>query len=527
MPSIRFQPSTTDSFGAPGVYVKQLAVPAPLRGVFLGTTGFVGKCVKGPVNKLVRCDSYQRFIDVFGGRDYGVNGGAVVGDVWWALQCKQWGTFYVVRAAAAAAVAASFDAETAAGGGGTAVLHIVARSVGAWGNNVAWKVLAASNGVATSFNLAIQDRNSGRNYLHENLSINGSDDNLAATVGGDDATPIVLTKLASGRPVNNAANTDGADANGYTLLGQTVAAFTSVAGSDGAIADTDYTAAGGPMETLHGARGIDYKAVAGRSNTAIKTKVYALAPTANLSAWGICPDDSTVTDTTWETEVATYRDRHIFPVFNHPTYVDPVTGAQAVGEPHIHLGSVLSQTLPDVHPGVSDTAPLNTGIVSLAFSLTDAQRDALDAAGSTFLNQDLDENNNFVWLFGNGRTADLTVNNSQIDGERSKNYLISGLAQRMRGDQNKPNTATARAKRKGAFSGWLTELAEAERFVQKDSNGNPSFLILNNDEVNTPADWAAGIQRDLVQIQLIPKNLYLQLQVEAGTDVTITQQPQS
>ena len=523
MPQVRFQNSNNDSFGAPGVYVKQVAVPAPLRGVFLGTTGYVGKCVKGPINKLVRCDSYQRFKDVFGERDYGVNGGAIIGDVWWALQCKSVGIFYVIRAAAAAAVVASFDAETAAGGGGTAVLRIAARNAGAWGNGVKFKVLAASNGVATSFNLSILDTNNGKTYLFENLSINGTDDNLDATVGGDDATPIVLSKLANGRPVNNAAGIDGADTNGYTALGQVVTAFGSVAGADGVIADADYTAANGPMESMHAARGVDTKLVAGRSNAAIKTKIFALAPTANLSAWAICPDNAAVTDTAWETEIASYRDRHIFPVFNHPSYVDPVTGAITVGEPHAQLAADLSQILPDVHPGVSETSSLHTGIVSLAFTLTDAQRDALDAAGSTFLNQDLDENNNQVWLFGNGRTADLTVNNSQIDGERSKNYLISGLAQRSRGDQNKPNTPGARAKRKGAFSGWLTELAEAERFVQKDGNGVPQFQILNNDEVNTKTDQAAGIQRDLVMIQLIPKNLYLQLQVEAGTDVVITQ----
>jgi hypothetical protein len=99
MPQPRFQTSINDAFGAPGVYIKPLAVTAPVRGVFFGVTGLVGQVVRGPVNTAVRCDSFQRFTDVFGGRDYGVNGGSIISDVWWALQQKQFGTFYVVRVA--------------------------------------------------------------------------------------------------------------------------------------------------------------------------------------------------------------------------------------------------------------------------------------------------------------------------------------------------------------------------------------------------------------------------------------------
>lgn len=523
MPAPRFLSSTSDQFGAPGTYVKELAVTAPLRGVFRGITGFVGECVRGPVNKLVRCDSYQRFIDVFGERDYGIGGGTLRGKIWWALQQKRWGIFYAVRAAAAAAAVASYNAESAAGGAGTEILKISAANPGLWGNDVQWKVEAASNGDANYFNLRIKLY--GKAYLYENLTVAGTADNTLAVLKPDDATPIALTKLAAGRPVNSAATTDGADANGYINLGATNAGYTSVAGTDGAIADADFTGTGKAMETMHAARGIDTKLVAGRSNTNIKTKIFQLAPTANLSLWLVTPDDETVSDTTWETEVASYRDRHVVPVFNHPYFVDPVTSVETIGEPHAQLASVLSQIEPDVHPGVADTAELNQGVTRLYNELSDAQRDALDAAGSTFITRDLDVNNNDIVLFGNGRTADLTVNNSQVDGQRSKYFLITGLAARMRGDEKRPNTPTARAKRKAAFEGWLTELAEAGRFVDVDPvTLAPQFDVKNNDEVNTKTDWAAGIQRDLVRVRLIPKSLYLELEFQAGTDVVIAEQ---
>lgn len=517
MPQPRFQNSLSDQFGAPGVYIKELAVSAPVKGLFRGITGIGGECVRGPTGKFVVINSLQRFVDVFGGRDRGINGGTVNGKIWALLQNKQFGLLYIVRAVASDAVTASFNAETAAGGGGTEVLHIAASSLGAWGNDVQWKVLAASNGVSTSFNLSIKLY--GKSYLYENLSINGSDDNLAVTVGADDATPIVLTKLASGRPVNSAPSTDGADANGYINLGQTVASFTSVSGSDGTIADADFTGTGKVMEILNGTRGIDTCLIAGRSNSAIKTKALALAPTANSRLWLVCPDSSSISVSTAITEVSTLRERHIVYVFNHVTDVDPVTGGQVTSEPHGYLASVLSQIEPDVHPGVAETADLTRGVVKLANELGDPDRDSLDAAGITFFNRDLDQNGNEVWLFGNGLTTDLTTNNRQIDGQRMKYFLISGLATRMRGDEKKPNTPTIRAARKAAFEAFLTELALAGRFVNTDDNKVPQFEVKNDAQVNAPSDVQAGIQRDLVRVQLIPKNLYLQLQVQIGVNV--------
>lgn len=522
MPNIRFQSSTSDQFGAPGTYVQQRAVSAPVRGIFLGTTGFVGECVRGPANKLVFCSSYQRFVEVFGERDYGINGGALRGQVWWDLQQKVIGKFYVVRVAAAAATTATFEFETAAGGGGTAVLRVSARAQGAHGNDIAINIGASSSGVANAFNLTMKLYKTTQ--VFKDIDISGTNDNTLVVIGSDDATPIVITKLAAGRPSNTVASADGADSTGFVKLGQTgVSGFTGVAGSDGSVADSDFTVGSGPMDTMNAARGIDFKIVSGRSNSAIKTKIFALAPTAYLSAWGICPDSASVTDTSWTTEVANYRHRAIFPVFNHPYYVDPVTSVEVVGSPIAQLACVLSQTEPDIHPGVSDTAELNQGITRLQFELTDAQRDNLDLNGSSFMNRDVDDSNNNVILFGNGRTSDLSDNNAHIDGERSKNFLITGLARRMRGDEKRPNTVLSRAKRKGAFEGWLTQLAEAERFVDRDEDLKPQFEVKNNDEVNTPTDRKRGIQRDLVRIALIPKNLYLQLQIEAGTSVTITE----
>ncbi len=523
MPQPRYQSGLSDQFGAPGVYIKELGISAPIAGIFKGVTGITGECVKGPVGKIVYCQSYQRFVDVFGGRDKGINGGTVIGKIWQTLQGKQFGMLAVTRAAAAAAVAASFTLETAAGGAGAAVFTLTATSPGTWGNDVMFKVVNASNGVATSFGLLVQLY--GKNYLYDNLSYNSTDDNGALVVGSDDATPVVLTKILPGRPNNSIALTDGADVNGYQKLGTVTAGFVVVTGTDGAIADTDFTGTGKAMELLNAERGVDHCLVANRSNSAIKTKILALAPVANNRLWLSCPDNETISLATAVTEVGTLRDKHIVYCFNHEYIVDPVTGAQIIDEPHGWMASILSQTDPDVHPGVVETSDLTKSVVRQYNSLADADRDLCDANGITFFNRDLDQSGNAVWLFGNGRTTDLAVNNAQIDGQRSKFYLVAGLAQRMRGDEKKPNTKAIRAARAAAFTGWLTELALGGRFVALDPVSNvPLIEVKNGLEVNVQTDWDAGIQRDLVRAKLIPKNLYLQLQVQIGTTVTFTLQ---
>lgn len=517
MPAPRFV--SNDLFGAPGVYVRELRPTAPVRGQLRNTVGIVGQCVRGPVNVPIECTSYGRFLAVFGGRDYGA-GGAVIGKVWEALQNKPIGKFVVVRAAAAAAAVASFDWETAAGGAGTAVLRIAATSPGLWGNDVSFKVTAATDGDANKFNLTI--RYLGTFTTYENLNIFGSNDNLALVVGTDEANLVVLTKLAAGRPVNTAAGVDGADTEGYVNLGETVSGFTSVAGTEGSIADTDYTGAGKAMEILANQKAIGIRYVAGRSNAAVKAKLLALAQAANEGLWLFCPDSSSVTVSTWNTELATMRDDRAVGVYNHPKTRDPDTGEVVTVEPHAWLAGVLSQTEPDVHPGVVDNAPYLAGIVGLTHeSLALGDYDALDAAGSTVLERTTDEAGNTIFAFANGVTTDLAANNRQLDGRRQKDFLISGIIQRARGDQFRPNTRKRRLARQADISAWLTELAKAERFVRSDAGGKPLFTYTNDESVNPAGDVDSGIQRDLVRIKLIPMNLVLSLQIEAGTNVDV------
>jgi len=509
---------TSDNFGAPGIYIREVTPSRPVRGNINTAVGIAGQCVRGPVGRAIEITGFARFAEVFGERDYGA-GGAIIGEVWKFLLNKPFGKLIVVRAAAAAAVVASFTAETAAGGGGTAVLRIDASSVGLWGNSVRWKVSAATDGDANKFNLEI--RYLARRKLYENLNISSTNDNTAAVVGDDDGRLITLTKLAAGRPVNNANGVDGADSEGFTLLGQTVAAFTSVAGTDGSIADSDFTGTGGPIEILNGYKGVGTAAVAGRSNSAIKTKINTVAAAANDRLWLIVPDSSSVTVSAARTDVANFRNGRVVYCFNHTVTLDPQTAQKITVEPHSWMASDLSQTDPDVHPGDADNRALKAGIISLTYeALTDLDYDDLDRDGISALERD--DEGLFTWV--SGLTTSLESNRRQLDGRRTKDYLISGITSRLRGSKYKPNTRARRRSDAAAVSGWLGGLARIERFVAIDEDsGAPQYTVANDDSVNNANDQAAGIQKMLTRIRTIPMNLIVELLFEGGTDVTVTE----
>jgi hypothetical protein len=508
---------TSDAFGAPGIYVRELTPSRPIRATVAGKRGVIGQCVRGPVGRAIEITSYARFAEVFGERDYGA-GGAIIGEVWKSLINKPFSPMVVVRAAAAAAVTASFTLETAAGGAGTPVLRVDASSPGIWGNDVRVKVSAASDGDANHFNLEVKYL--ARSAKYQNLDISGTNDNTALVIGDDDGRLVTLTKLAAGRPVNNAIGVDGGDTEGFINLGETVASFTSVAGTEGTIADTDFTAVGGPMEIVNGYKGIGPRYVAGRSNSVIKAKVLTLAASLNEGLWLICPDASNTAQATAITEVGTNRHKRLAYCFNHPVTLDPNTAQKITVEPHAWMAADLSQLDPDGHPGVEEAAEWKVGIIGLTLEgLQPGDYDALDLAGINALERN--EDGNIVWV--SGVTTSLVNNDRQIDGRRTKDFLLSGITSRLKGSKYKPNTVERRESDRGALTAWFNGLARISRYIDKSASGKAKASVSNGSDVNTDAGRAAGVQKTLVRATLIPMNLVLNVLFEAGTDVTFTE----
>lgn len=519
MPLIRYV--TTDAAGAPAVYIRERQ-PSPItRGLNRNRVGLAGTAIRGPANVAVDISSARRFAEVFGGRDQG-GGGAIASELWKALLGKPFGPTTMVRVVPAAAVAASFTVESAAGGAGTAIATIAATSPGIWGNNVGWKVSAATDGNANHWNLTL--RYLGTYVTYQNLDTTTGQDNTAIVLGSDYANLVVITKLANGRPSNSTASTDGADADGYTLLGQTVSGYTSVSGTDGSLADTDFTGTGKAMEILNARADLAACVVAGRSNSVVKAKAYALAPSCR-GLWLITPDSASVSYSTFVTEVASYRHGRVVPCFNAPNYTDPTTDELVAGEASVAMASMLSQIEEDVHPGAAANAIHNAAIRSLAFeNLVAGDFDAIDAAGISYLERDIGTGGQVQYTWGNAVTASLAENDRQLTGRRAKDFLIAGIAQRLKADVFEPNTASRRESSRSSVLTWLQGLAREERFVDVDEDTKePLCTVENGLDVNSRADRRQGSQRMAVRGQLIPHQLRVGLDIEFGTDVTINE----
>ena len=258
MPAPLFTTNPAEFTRLEGLYVYETTPPGFIRGVSLGTAAVFGRCVRGPVDTPLEITSESRFLEVFGGRDYGA-GGTLIGHIWRDLLNKPFGKLIVCRAADADATTTSFTHETAADGAGTAVLKIEASSPGAWSNGlVYWQVVDATDGNANHFNLMVKYL--GKTTTYENLSIYSTDDNLLETLGDDEGNVVVLTKVAAGRPINSASVTETEfaavrDSDGWVPLGL-ITGWTAVAGSDGTIAAADYTGTNRALDQVKAYRGV-------------------------------------------------------------------------------------------------------------------------------------------------------------------------------------------------------------------------------------------------------------------------------
>jgi hypothetical protein len=493
-----------------GVYIKETTPPAGITEQSLNVVGVFGKTLKGPDYPVV-ITSESRLVEVFGA---GYLNGVRVNDVHTSLLNKGMAQIVVNRVRAAAAVKASFTLETAAAGGGTAIARIDASSVGTWGNSIRFNVRAATDGNANHWNINFIDDITGRSFLYENLDTTTGNDNLALKIGTDDGRLIDIVKLASGRPVNNAAGVDGADADGYVNLGETVAAFTSVAGTDGSVADSDYTGTAKPLQNIASYPGIAVVYCAEYSSATVKSGMETAAAASSDRMFLIGADSESVNVTSAITDVADYRSDRIVYCYNHVYTIDPITGTEILVRPESWLAGVLANTDVDIHPGEEDTKRYLAGITKLyqpAISRGDYV--LLRAAGICALEIDLGSP-----VFVSGMTTSVNPSLTQITRRRMTDFLQLSAAYALRFHVKKKNTIERRRAINGTLKGWLEGLARAGRVVDKNDDGSGAFEI-DGEILNNPTDRGNGIERILMRVRLIGHMLHVVLQTEIGTGV--------
>ena len=477
--------------GLEGVRANEVAQPGSIQGVSINLMGLVGKCVRGRVDKPIRVTNFARFVEVFGGRDI-VDKGALVGEVWKAMLYKDVGEFVVRRVAAAAAVTATKNASDAVP---TAIIRIDASSPGTWGNGVTYSIEAASNGVATAFNLRVIWR--GQEQIYQDLSCNGTDDNLATTIGDDDGNLVVVTKLASGRPVNAA---------GVALL----------AGTDGVIAATDYNNALTDMANSKDARYIcvpesleDTVAAAAQAtfNGQIVTAAGASA-TKVFFTWDGKPANSKAQATAAVSAQITTRSDRIFYAVNATKIVDPITGGKIWQGPHVWAAALASATDYNDHLGQPENERLTAAIKELQFETFDdagTELKALRDAGAS----SLERRDTGAVGFHSAVTTSLANGKTELARRRSADFLIQsaalGLKQYLRKHLTDKNIRDLNA----AMVGFSNDLKENRATIVKGYTVDTTM--------NTPATLAKNQYTVLWVVGLVGHFLEIYLAVDART----------
>lgn len=509
MGDVYFTTNPAEFSRLPGLYVSERLPAGFIRGVNLGTVALATKCVRGPLDPQIITSS-GRFTEIYGERDYG-SGGSVIGQGWLALVNKPFGTLVIRRVAASDAVKASFTDETAAGGGGTAVLRIDASSVGAWGNNVQYKISAATDGVANHFNLTVKYL--GQQVIYENCDITTGNDNLAAKVGADPARFVDLVKLADGRPVNTAASTDGAGADSFRNLGLTgVSGFAGVAGSEGTLAVTDYNAGMNDIAVFPNVGVCLVPEIVTGSAATFHSNLVTLAASVSdriFLTWAQAHGQAVATEAAQVTSQITTRSDRIVWCYNSPYTLDPKTAAEVQTAPHVWMASILSQIDVDVHAGAFETVAYLAGITRVTNNaLTRPDLITLQDAGICQLERTSDG-----FQFRSAVTTDLTDGKTELARRRACDFLQLSAASRLRYYVKRKNTPTNRAAAASELIAFSEDLRSRERVIED--------YEIDQESVNNDAQRARGEEHILWRVKLIGHILSLVLETDIGTGTII------
>jgi len=476
-----------------GLYIKERPPAATIQGVALNAVGVVGETLRGPVDTVVPIGSEAEFVSIFGGRDHNGDGtGTLVNKVWKALLNKPFGQLYVVRAAAAAAVAAT---TTLASSAPADTIRVDAASVGAWGNDIFIAIKNATDGDSNKFNLEVTYL--GNVITYENLDVHSSGtDNTLAVIGNSNTNLIKVTKLASHRPANVSSFQLGTGGSAAT------------AGSDGSIADSDFTASSRGVNLLVNYRGPDVVFIAERSSSTLRSYLNTVSATVADRVFLTCPDDETKGVSDAQSDLSAIDNDRLIYCFNHAYTVDPEVASEILTSPDAWMGSILSQIDVDIHPGEEDTKKFTAGITRLyneGYSRSDYI--TLRKAGVCALEKD------DGFAFVSGVTTSLVPGKEQITRRRMTDFLQLSVADFLKHSVKKKNTDTRKKANAGVIQSFLDDLQKQERVV-KASDVDPDIL-------NNPDDEANGIVRILMTVKLIGHMLEIVLETEIGTAVTV------
>ncbi len=462
------------------IVIAETAPPANIRGASSNVAILVGQFQRGP-HTLEEIGSVGELYEAYGNSSHkGIL----------ALKGKKFGRLKIIRVEATSSVKAT-KIFNDGGGSPVDIISFTAKFKGVYGNNI--KVTIAA-GTSSGKKYTIQDTNAGAvlpTEVYDNIAIASVTSTTFAASKLVDAAVLAI----SAEPANAAA--------------------TSLAtGSDGSVANADYSAAidKAGVELAGNVLFLDeYNAT---RNGYMKQHV-ADVPDKMVVIAGLEGDSVSAAIA----DVASYRDTEGRIIYAYPWVQQSLDGVLTMVQPASFYASVISQTPPNIDPAYTANKQYLGAILGLKLSLNRANYVALLAAGISAFEMD----DGSAKIKSGVVTQIENSSKIMVFRRRMADYLMDSTARFLKNYQNAPNTLANRTAVKAAMLAFI-ESQEAVGILPRDVEVQSGLAkVVDTESLNTNDSIAAGFFKILYRQRIFSSMRFIVIQAEIGESVVVTE----
>lgn len=470
-----------------GIVIDETAPPASLQGVATNVVLLLGAFQRGPATPQ-EISTIGEFREIFG------DDNSFAGNK--AVKNKKFARLTVRRVIASGAAKASHTFDDGAGGP-TNIFTATAKDKGAYGNSIQLKVEAGTN---VGVKITVRDVSTGAVFPVEVY-----DDIDAASYGSQGAVDSAGLFAAS-----NLVDIDWLS----VFADPGAVAYTNLSsGSDGSLADSDYTTALAACETTT-ANIVCLDTYSSTKRTQLL--LHAANTQDRMVIIAGAAGDSVATAVT---TAASNRDTDGRVIYAYPYVTTVIDSVEVTVSPASWYASLLSQIAPNVDPAYAANAGFLTGITGLDTTLTRANYISLKDAGVSAFEFDSD----FGFKVKSGVVTQIADSSKvTVLRRRMADYLTISAARFLKNYQNAPNTKANRLAVKAAILAFVKQLEDLG-MLPKDSEVSTGFAkLVDIDSLNNDTNIGAGFFYVIWKQRLYSAMRYIVIKAEIGETVTIS-----
>lgn len=471
-----------------GIIIDESAPPASVQGVSTGVALLIGQFQRGPAG-VIEIGSVQQIREIFG------NDNSFTGAI--ALKNKKFGALKIKRVTAAAAAKATKIFNDGAGSP-VDIISFTALDKGVYGNSIS--VLIETGTAAGSKKYTIHDGSTGSVFadeVYDNIDLTAYASAAAANAAGlFSASKLVTANVLaiSAEPANIVA----------TVL---------ATGSDGTVADSDYTTAIQACET-EACNIVFLDAYSATRRESLE--LHAANTQDRMVIIAGAASDSVATAVT---TVASHRDTEGRIIYAYPRVQTTIDSVSTYVDPASWIASILSQTGPNIDPAYAANAAFTQGITGLEGTYTRADYITLKNAGISAFEYDAD----LGYKVKSGVvTQILNSAKTQILRRRMADFLTNSAAKFLKNYQNAPNTLPNRTACGAAILNFVTQ-QELFGVLPKDAEVSTGRAkLVDTKSLNTDAQIGLGFFTILWKQRIYSSMRYIVVKAEIGETVTVS-----